>query len=71
MAPTESNVSAMCCSLFEEDGERREGENVITATAFEDRSFPFSDLIEESISHSCNDIRSMKKISICSRFTTR
>ena len=55
MALTESKVSAICCNLFEQDGERSEGGKVTTITAFEDRAKPFSDLIKESICHSYNN----------------
>lgn len=37
------------------DGETRDGGKVIRATAFEDRTMAFKDLIKESISHSYND----------------
>lgn len=36
MALTESKVSAICCNLSEQDGERSEGGKVTTTTAFED-----------------------------------
>lgn len=53
IALIESKVSAMCCSLFEEDGERREGGKVTMATAFETISILFSNLMNESMSDSC------------------
>lgn len=52
IAFTESKVSAICCHLLEEDGGRREGGKVMTATAFVSLIMPFRDLIKESISHS-------------------
>lgn len=55
IALTESKVSAICCNLFEQDGERSEGGNVITTTAFEDRVMAFRDLTKDSICHSCNN----------------
>lgn len=55
IALTESKVSAICCNLFEQDGDRSEGGNVTTTTAFEDRAMPFRDLIKESICHSYNN----------------
>lgn len=60
IALTDSNVSAICCHRLEKDGERREGGNVTTATAFEDRTMLLRDLIKESISHSCNAYMLMK-----------
>lgn len=54
IALTDSNTSAMCCHLLQKDGERREGGNVIIATAFADRSMLLRDLIKERISQSCN-----------------
>jgi len=54
MALTESKVSAICCNLSEQDGERSEGGKVTTTTAFEDWTMPFRDLIKESICHSYN-----------------
>ena len=56
IALTESNVSAMCCHLLQKDGERREGGKVNMATEFEDRTMLLRDLINESISHSCNSV---------------
>jgi hypothetical protein len=55
MALTESKVSAMCCNLFEQDGERSEGGNDTRTTAFEDRVMAFRDLIKDSICHSCKN----------------
>lgn len=55
IALTESKVSAICCNLFEQDGERSEGGNVTTTTAFEDWVMPFGDQIKESICHSCKN----------------
>lgn len=55
IALIESKVSAMCCSLFEEDGESREGGKVTMATAFETIRILFSNLMNESISDSCVD----------------
>lgn len=55
IALTESNVSAICCHLLEEEGDRREGGKVMTATAFKSLIMPFRDLIKESISHSYNN----------------
>jgi len=52
MALTESKVSAICCNLSEQDGERSEGGKVTTTTAFEDWVMLFRDLIKESICHS-------------------
>jgi hypothetical protein len=54
IALTDSNTSAMCCHLLQKDGERREGGNVIPATAFADRSMLLRDLMKESIPQSCN-----------------
>jgi hypothetical protein len=54
IALTDSNTSAMCCHLLQKDGERREGGNVITATAFADRSMLLRDVMKESIPQSCN-----------------
>ena len=51
-ALTESNVSAKCCHLFRTVGETREGGNVIAATAFEDLTKLFKDLMKLSMSHS-------------------
>lgn len=56
IALTDSKVSAMCCHRLETDGKRREGGNVTTATALDDRIMLLRDLIKESISHSCNGI---------------
>lgn len=53
IALTESKVSAMCCSLVDEDGESMEGGKVTMATAFETISILFSNLMNESISDSC------------------
>lgn len=55
IALTDSKVSAICCNLFEQDGDRSEGGNVTTTTAFEERAMPLSDLIKERICHSCNN----------------
>ena len=52
IALTDSKVSAMCCNRLEVDSERRVDGKVTTATAFEDRTIPFKDLIKESMSHS-------------------
>jgi len=49
---TESKVSAICCNLSEQDGERSEGGKVTTTTAFEDMAMLFRDLIKESMCHS-------------------
>lgn len=69
IALTESKVSAICCHLLEEDGDRREGGKVMTATAFESLIITFRDLIKESISHSYNNrspaIRVEKPIHHC------
>lgn len=53
IALIESKVSAMCCSLVEEDGESMEGGKVTMATAFETISILFSNLMKESMSDSC------------------
>ena len=45
-------MSAKCCSLIEKVVETREGENVMTATAFDNLTTLFKDLTKESISHS-------------------
>jgi hypothetical protein len=51
----ESKVSAICCSLLEEDGESREGGKVTMATAFETISILFSNLMNESMSDSFSE----------------
>lgn len=56
IALTESNVSAMCCHLLQKDGESRDRGKVIMATEFEDRTMLLRDLINESISQSCNNV---------------
>ena len=53
IALIESKVSAMCCSLVDEDGESMEGGKVTMATAFETISILFSNLMKESMSDSC------------------
>jgi hypothetical protein len=61
IALIESKVSAICCSLLEEDGESREGGKVTMATAFETISILFSNLMNESMSDSCVDRNKMSK----------
>lgn len=57
IALTESNVSAKCCHLLKVVGETREDGKVITATAFEDLTMLFKDLIKASTSHSYTSFR--------------
>jgi hypothetical protein len=49
---TESSVSAKCCHLFEIEFERTEAGKVTTATALEDRTMAFKDLMKDNISQS-------------------
>jgi hypothetical protein len=50
----DSNVSARCCHLLQKDSDRTVYGNVITATVLEERTMAFSDLINETISQSCD-----------------
>lgn len=52
IALTDKITSAKCCHLFKVVGEIREDGNVITATAFEDLTMLFKDLMKPSTSHS-------------------
>jgi hypothetical protein len=48
------SVSARCCHLLQKESDRTVYGNVITATALEARTMAFSDLINETMSQSCN-----------------
>lgn len=59
---TDIKVSARCCHLFKKAGETSEGGKDMTATAPEDRTMPFKDLIKESISQSYNEMQIQHQI---------
>jgi hypothetical protein len=50
----DSSVSARCCHLLQKESDRTMYGNVTTATALEERTMAFSDLINETMSQSCN-----------------
>lgn len=67
IAFTDNKVSAKCCHLFAKDGEAREAGKVINATAFEDRTMLFKDLMKKSISHSYNVLRDISNLKLATR----
>jgi hypothetical protein len=54
IALIDNNVSARCCHLLQNESDKTAFGNVTTATTLDERTMAFSDLINETISQSCD-----------------